>query len=339
MTLPASSLSQVCRSVADHVAVSLEASRNNIKVTLGNPASAVPATTEEHHVNLFFYRVEPNAYAPATSPNDRWLLRLSCLVTPFGLEEDLVGAGDNDLRLLGGVLSAFHSSPALPPVDVGGTTVRPQVVFQPLVAEDLNQLWSTQGDLAYRPSVAYEVALVPVPPVDPDLGRPLVGSIGFGVRSAEPGRHERFLGSAWSPPVGVRHVDTRDPGWAPAICFVEDDRCVESVSFALGGDELASFAPRVWIAGERDAPVRLRWEVWDAQDGWRPGGADVDTVATGPLLDAAAAAEAETTPVTLPFDGRTGQALLHAERTYTRPADGAELTVRSNPLLVNVYAS
>jgi hypothetical protein len=338
MALPASSLSQVCRAVADHVATSLAAATNNIRVTVGNPATAVPGATEEHHVNLFFYRVEPNAFAPATSPGDRWLLRLWCLVTPFGLEEDQVGAGDNDLRLLGGVLSAFHASPVLPPLSVGGTTVRPQVVFQPLAAEDLNQLWSTQGDLAYRPSVAYEVALVPVPPTEPDLGGPLVGSIGFGVRAAEAGRHDPFLGTAWSTPVGVRHVDTRDPGWTPAICFVDDGRCVEIASFALGADELASFAPRVWIAGERDAPVRLRWEVWDAQDGWRPGGADVDTVATGPLLDAAAAAEAETTPVALPFDDRAGQAVLHAERAHTRPGDGAELTVRSNPLLVNVYA-
>jgi hypothetical protein len=337
MTLPTSSLSQVCRSVADHVAASLEASRHNIKVTVGSPASAVPGTTEEHHVNLFFYRVEPNAFAPASSPSDHWLLRLSCLVTPFGLEEEQLGAGENDLRLLGGVLSAFHASPVLPPVSVGDTTVRPQVVFQPLAAEDLNHLWATQGELAYRPSVAYEVALVPVPPTEPDPGARLVGAIGLGVRAAEDGRHDPFHGSPWSPPVPARDVDTRPAGWSPAICFVDDGRCAEVVSLALAGDELASFAPHVWIAGERDAPVRLHWEVWVAESGWRPGGVDVDTVATGPVLDPAAAAEADTTPVALPFDDRVGQAVLYGERTYTRPADGVELTVRSNPLLVNVH--
>jgi hypothetical protein len=338
MTLPTSSLSQVCRSVADHVAASLEAPRNNIKVTVGSPASSAPGTVEEHHVNLFFFRVEPNAFAPASSPGDAWLLRLSCLVTPFGLEEEHLAAGENDLRLLGGVLSAFHASPVLPPVSIGDTTVRPQVVFQPLAAEDLNHLWATQGELTYRPSVAYEVSLVPVPPTETDPGTRLVGAVGFEVRASEEGRHDPFRASPWSPAVAAREVDTRAVDWSPAICFVVEDDCVETVSLTLEDGALTAFAPRVWIAGERDAPVRLRWEVWDAQDGWRPGGTGVDAVATGPRLDPDTAAEAETTPAALPFDDHVGQAVLYAERTYLRPADRAELTVRSNPLLVNVHA-
>jgi hypothetical protein len=338
MTLPVSSLSQVCRAVADHVATNLAAATNNVRVTVGSPATAVPGATEEHHVNLFFYRIEPNTFAPAPSPNGDWLLRLSCLVTPFGLEEDQIGAGENDLRLLGGVLSAFHARPVLAPVAIGDTTVRPQVVFQPLAAEDLSHLWGTQGELAYRPSIAYEVALVPVPPQEPDLGHRLVGAVGFEGRASAAGRREPFRGAAGSLPVPERHLDTRRSDWTPAICFVDDARCFETVSFALGGDEMASFRPHVWIAGERDSAVRLLWEVWDPQDGWRAGGVDVDTVATGPRLDPSRAAEAETTMVALPFDDRAGQAVLYAERTHRRPTDEAELTVRSNPLLVNVHA-
>jgi hypothetical protein len=338
MALPVSSLSQVCRSIADFLANRLEAAQNNIQVRIGSPASAAPIQGDnEHRVNLFFYRVEPNGFGPAAAPDETWMLRLSCLVTAFGVEEDLISAGENDLRLLGSVLSVFHERPILDPVAINGTTVRPQVVFQPLGMEEINHLWATQGEVVYRPSVAYEMALIPILPRNPRLGGPLVGAVGFEVRSNEAGRHEPFSGAAIPPLVVVREVNTRLEDWAPSICFVSGGACAESVSFAVGSPELAAFAPQVWVAGLNAVAVRLRWEIWDGQAGWRPGGAIVDTAATGPRLDPDQAASAVTTPVALPFDDHAGQAVLYAERTYNRGADGVQVTVRSNPLLVNLF--
>jgi hypothetical protein len=338
MALPLSSLSQVCRSIADFVSNRLEAAQRNIQVRIGSPASAAPAQGDtEHRVNLFFYRVEPNGFGPAAAPDETWLLRLSCLVTTFGVDEDQISAGENDLRLLGGVLSAFHERPILDPVAINGTTVRPQVVFQPLGVEEINHLWGTQGDVAYRPSVAYEMALVPILPRTPRIGGPLVGAIGLEARTDAAGRFDPFGGQALPPPVVAREVDTRFEGWAPRICLVIDGACVESVSFAVGSPELAAFEPRLWVAGAEGAAVTVRWEIWDAQAGWRPGGTDVDTTATGPRLDPDQAAGAPTIAVDLPFDDHAGQSVLYAERTFNRGADGVEITVRSNPLLVNLF--
>jgi hypothetical protein len=338
VALPVSSVSQVCRSIADFLSNRLEAAQRNIQVRIGSPASAAPAQGDtDHRVNLFFYRMEPNAYAPAAAPDETWLLRLHCLVTSFGVDEDQVSAGENDLRLLGGVLSAFHERPILDPVAVNGTTVRTQVVFQPLGMEEINHLWATQGDVAYRPSVAYEMALVPILPRTPRLGGPLVGAVGFEVRSDMSRRDEPFAGQALPPAVKAGEVDTRPEGWAPRICFVAGGACLESVAFAVGSPELAAFAPRVWVAGLDGAAVRLRWEIWDAQAGWRPGGADVDTTASGPRLDPDQAAGAATVAVALPFADHAGQSVLWAERTYNRAADGVQLSVRSNPLLVNLF--
>lgn len=334
MALPVSSLSQVCRSIADFVSNRLEAAQHNIQVRIGSPASAAPAETDtQHRVNLFFYRVEPNGFGPAAAPDETWLLRLSCLVTAFGVEESQISPGENDLRLLGGVLSAFHERPILDPIAIDGATVQPQVVFQPLGMEEINHLWATQGEVAYRPSVAYEMALVPILPRNPRLGGPLVGAIGFEVRSDEAGRHEPFSGQAVPPPVVAREVDTRLEDWPPSICFVTGGTCVESVSLPVN----TAFAPQVWVAGLNGVAVRLRWEIWDAQDGWRPGGATVDTAATGPRLDPDQAAGATTTPIAVPFNDHAGQAVLYAERTFNRAADGAQVTVRSNPLLVNFF--
>jgi hypothetical protein len=63
----------------------------------------------------------------------------------------------------------------------------------------------------------------------------------------------------------------------------------------------------------------------------------VNTTASGEVLDPAKVATATTQSIVLPFTNHTGQAVLYAERNYVRGSDGANLTVRSNPVLVNLY--
>ncbi|MGD2116698.1 MAG: DUF4255 domain-containing protein [Acidobacteriota bacterium] len=338
MALPVSSLSQVCRSIADFVSQGLQASQNKIHVTVGSPAEVAPKKAESNHlVNLFFYRFEPGGFGPAADPDEPWRLRLHCLITAFGVQEQQISAGENELRLLGEVLRIFHEKPVLDPVQVDGEQVRTQVVFQPLTTDEINHLWSTQGDVGYRPSVAYEMALAPVMPSERGVGAPLAGALGFEVRSDLAARRQPFGGTAAPPPVTAATVDTGAPGWAPRICFVTGGACAESLAFAVGSPELADFTPpRVWIAGEAGAPVTLAWEVWSRTDGWTPHEPTTSAAASGPVLDPEAAGSASTEEVPLPFDDRAGQAALHASRTWTRP-DGAEVVVRSNPLLVTLY--
>lgn len=337
MALPVSSLSQVCRSIADFVSQGLQASQNNIHVTLGSPADVAPKTTDsDHRVNLFFYRFDVGGFGPAAAPEEIWRLRLHCLVTAFGVQEDQISAGENDLRLLGEVLRIFHETPILAPVQVNGEQVRTQVVFQPLSTDEINHLWSTQGDVGYHPSVGYEMALAPVVPQGHAVGAPLAGALGFEVRADPARRRLPFTGAAAAPPVGAVTVDTGTPDWAPRICFVVDGACAASLVFEVGSPELSAFTPSVWVAGEAGSPVTLTWEVWDRTDGWslqEPGAAGS---ASGPVLDPEAVADASTVEVVLPFDDHAGQAVLHASRTWTRP-DGTPIEVRSNPLLVTLF--
>jgi hypothetical protein len=336
--LPEFPLSSVCRAIATFVSDQLQASQNHIHVRIGSPANAVPSETDtEHRINLFFYRFEPGGFGPAASPGEAWLLRLHCLVTAFGVQEEQVSAGENDLRLLGGVLRAFHERPVLDPLPVNGQVVRTQVVFQPLSADELNHIWSTQGEVAYRPSVAYEMALVPVLPRQLTPGGPLVGAVGFEVHATEAGRRAPFGGVAAPPAVPLTTIDTGVADWAPRIAFVHGGRAAESLAFAVGSPELAAFVPRVWIAGEKDSPVSLSWQIWDSAEGWRPQGDPVAAAASGPVLDPDQAASATTEPLDLPFTDRAGQAVVSASRVFTRVGDGASLTVRSNPLLVNLF--
>lgn len=339
MPLPASSLSQVCRSIANFVSAGLDASANSIRVMIGNPADAVPgAAGGEHHVNLFFFRVEPSGFFPDSDPSHTWWLRLQCLVTGFGIAEDNISAGENDLRLLGEVMRLFHETPVLEAMAVEDETFRLEVIFQAMNPDDLNHVWSTQGDVSYRPSVAYEMSLAPVIPSRRTPGSPLVGAMGTQIRADLAARRAAFTGDTASPPVSLTVVDASREDWAPAIALVYQGACAQSLAFALGGDALDEFIPAVWVAGAVGETVTLAWEKWTRTDGWQRQQATQPAAVTDPAIDPARSDPAATTAMALPFgDDETGQAVLYAERTYLRSTDGLALTVRSNPLLITVF--
>ncbi|MDH3404182.1 MAG: DUF4255 domain-containing protein [Acidobacteriota bacterium] len=338
MALPVSTLSQVCRAIADFVSERLEATQNHIRVMIGNPADAAPGDTDgDHRLNLFFYRMEPWEFGASAAPDEVWRLRLHCLVTAFGVLEDQISAGENDLRLLGELIRVFHEAPILPALGVNGETVRTRVIFQPLGVEAINHIWSTQGDVSYRPSVAYEMSLAPVVPSELGIGAPLSGALGFEVRSDMDARSEEFGGTVAPLAVVASVVNVAREDWAPRISFVVDGECADSLAFVVGSPELAAFSPEAWVAGEPGSAVTLQWEIWDRVAGWRQHPATTPATASTLGIEPREAASATTTAVALPFTDRPGQAVLYASREYVRGSDGATLQVRSNPLLVTLY--
>jgi hypothetical protein len=275
-------------------------------------------------------------------------LRLFCLVTPFGVDEDdngnTIGAGENELRLMGETIRLFHEMPILAPLDVQGETVRMQAVFMSLSDEQLNQIWSTQGDTAYRPSVVYEFSLAPVVPSEPRAPARLAGMLGMEARAALD-RSPAFAGVAVGPPVRAVEIDTADPGWRPALAWVIDGDLHRSLAFADGSPELAAFDPvAFWLAGDPVVAVELIWERW-TPGGWTAVGAPVPAQPYGTAIDPDALPNdpgnfPQTTvlPVTALGVGETSaQLLLHARRTFSRYAAGPVETVRSDPLLITIY--
>ena len=339
MALPTSSLSQVCREIANVVSHGLNASANSIRIMIGSPADAAPGQSDtQHRVNLFFYRIEPSGFYPGTMPGEPWWIRLHCLVTGFGIPEDQISAGENDLRLLGEVMRFFHETPVLEEFTVEDEVFHMETIFQPLSPDDLNHIWSTQGDVIYRPSVVYEMALAPVVPVEKALGSPLVGAVGTEIRSDMKTQKDPFGENVAVPPVLRAAVDTSLEAWTPSICLVDQGDCLQSLFFVSGSQALNDFTPAVWIAGEVNAPVLLVWEKWSSTQGWEQQTPTQSSVATTTAIDPDEADEAVTTDFELPFaPNETGQAVLFAERTYHRSVDNQPITVRSNPILVTVY--
>lgn len=338
MPLPDSSVSVASRAVRDFLKGGLrDADGSSVDVLVGSPADAQPRQNDRNHrLNLFMYRLEPSGYGSWPSPDEVWRLRMHCLVTAFAVDEGNVAPGENDLRILGEVVRLFHERPILDPIQVNGETVRLEIVPEAMGVDEINHLWATQGsEVPYRPSVAYEVSLVPVVPSERATGSPVTGALGLGVDARpRPGR---------GPPPGIRfpdaqrrRVDAADPAWAPAICFVVGETAAESLSFVDGSPELAAFTPRVWIAGEPGAEVTLHWEGWDRVRGWRAVGDVATAQASTPGIVPEAAADAATVELELPDEPRPGQLLLHARRTFVLPGEERDRQVRSNPLLVSV---
>jgi hypothetical protein len=335
MSLVASSLSQICKAIAQFASDGLNSGDISVRVTVGNPGDAAPIESEVHRLNLFFFRFEPFAFNPDLLPGETLLIRMHCLMTPFCLLEDSVSAGENDLRVIGEVVRIFHETPVVR-LTAGGEDFEVHVIFQNLALDQLNQLWSTQGDVAYRPSVLYEVSLAPVIPKKKATGSPLVGSLALGARADM--KAVEGAGTATPPDVPLVEVDTSHEEWAPAICFVRSAGCAQSFSLEANSAEISALALRVWIAGAAGAPVALRWDVWDRTAGWRTQEAAQVATAVGTTLDPERPpADSDTAPIVLPFTDHAGQAVLYAERTYARVTDGVSITVRSNPLLVNVF--
>lgn len=346
MPLDPSSISTVCNEIIDYLRDGLNASANNIAVSMGAPA-ALPDADDEHQVNLFFYRFEPGGFQTDAHPNDPWRIRMYCMITTFGVDEESIAAGEHEMRMLGEIMRLFRARPVSEPVVVGSgsstETVRLQTIFSAATDEQMNQVWSTQGEKAFHPSVIYEMALTPIMPAELRAEPPLVGSIGSQSRAHESGRYSSYTGATHAPKVPLSRVDVANPLWQPVIAWVHDDACHHTLALDASVPGF-SFTPRVWLAGDPSDSVDLVWQTWTSS-GWE----EISTVT--PALPFGTELNPEEIPATVPGSfpieltlpisldpgENAAQALLYAERSVVLAAGAEPVIVRSNPLLVSLY--
>jgi len=345
-----SSLSVAARALRTHVAGAVGLPESQILI--GHPSLAakdVEGEANKQFLNIFFYRVEHGAYPPDGAADDPFYLRFYCLITALGTKETVNGgtisAGENDLRLVGGVMQGLHENPILVlQNDSAQDVAQMQVLMHVLSLDDLNHIWSTQGETPYRLSVGYELALLPVPLAAPSDRGPRVGALGIQVGGSTdylPLPGEGFHASGRAPEVPAIRIETARPDWVPHVCWLSEDGTLQ-YSMAFGAETLPATLGVIPL-GAAGAQVRLEWEIWDpagVDPSWQPAPANPGQLTLGAdRLD-----PAQTSPsfaslaqsVDFPLAAR-GQALLYASRDYTRP-DGAVVTLRSNPLLVSVHA-
>jgi hypothetical protein len=344
-----SSLSVAARTLRTHLAAAV--SLPEAQILIGHPSSAakdVEAEINKQFLNLFFYRVEHGAYPADGTSDDPFYVRFYCLITALGTKEtvngNVISAGENDLRLVGGVMQGLHENPEFMLQGDGGEDVaQMQVVLHSMSLDDLNHIWSTQGDTPYRLSVGYELALLPLPLERASPRGPRIGSIGVELRT---GARLPLLpagglqATTFAPQVPAVRVNSALPDWVPHICWLAPGETLQySLVFATGA---LPANLQVIPLGAPGSDVELGWEIWNPA---LPGARWTTAAASPPALtvEIDEIDPKQTTPsffslarnVTSPLSGR-GQAVLYATRDYTRP-DGAVVTLRSNPLLLSVY--
>lgn len=346
MPLPESSLSVVCNSIAEFVRTGMAAAANNISVSLGPPAE-MEDVADQHRVNLFFYRFEPSGFDSASLPNEPWNIRLFCLITAFGVAEEDITSGENDLRMLGELMRIFRESPISATLDVSGQQVRLQTVFSPVTDEQINQIWSTQGDTSYRTSLIYEMALAPITPSQIRNKPPLVGEFGRQALVSNHAQFAQFSGNTERPLVPKTEINIGDPLWRPQICWLHLGQCFHTLSFDIDSPEYASFVAQLWIAGDSAQTISLHWDIWDPAAGWRSIGSEFDRVPFASTLDpdnvpqtivgVFPAALPQPIPVDIPPLQNAAQGLLYATRSVIIDPNKPAIEVRSNPLLLSLF--
>ncbi len=177
---------------ASHIADVMAAVRDRIRelqplfpgldVEIGHPAQFHPRAAESNHlVTLFVYRIEPDMRAMVSTPEVGLAVRLNTLVTVYGGDkEDLSESiGSLELRILSHILRLFVERAMLGPVRLRDTLAQGalavwaeqglSVEAEPLSLdmEEINHIWTTQGDTPYRTSLAYSFKYGLVTPLKP----------------------------------------------------------------------------------------------------------------------------------------------------------------------------
>ena len=349
--LPVSAMSDAANKIRSLLVDQIDDLDNAGQIAIGHPDDTfklLERAKDKNHLNLFFYNVSYDGYPADGLSEDPFYVRLHCLITAVGADKpsSTTSPGENDLRLIGEVMRVLHEQPVIS-VD-GGNNVeiaQLQIVPHPLNLDSLNHIWSTQGDTAYRLSVAYELALAPIPPAEAVERSSLVGEAGTGVQ----GDMDRKLlpddgfGIETSAPVVPKvTVDVRKPDWSPHICFVDEANSNLAYTLLMPKSQLPTsgfLQLKVFVAGKPSKQVEFVWESWNPAIGWEKSGSSqnetIETDAIDPDNFFDPFNPNLALGINLPIQDK-GQATLYAERAWQRP-DGSTVTLRSNPLLVTVH--
>ncbi|WP_198264477.1 Pvc16 family protein [sulfur-oxidizing endosymbiont of Gigantopelta aegis] len=273
MALIDTSLANICDEIRNYMLLNIVAPEDNASnwITVGAPGVNYESSIAKNALNLFFYRFEPFSFAADALPGDVQFIKVFCIVTAFGvdIETPLNGldasAGFNELRMLSEVMRLFQEQPIMMlEGKTSGQKWHTQFIPRPLADEQINQIWSTQGNTVYRPSLVYEIALAPIEPELMVKQSVRVSAIGTQAVS-DMSKHNNLWPDdkevLFFPPSSIE-VDTSNLQWAPAIAMVtglvneRESHLTLNIEVNAVGDVIIPDID-IWIAGDPLKDVSL----------------------------------------------------------------------------------
>lgn len=271
MLLPVSAMSDAANKLRNVLSKKIDVLKDVKQIRIGHPKDTFDGLGADGliYLNLFFYNVQYDGYPSDGLSEDPFYVRLYCLITAVSGKTSKPSPGENDLRLIGEVMRVLHQQPVIS-VDGGtnGEIAQLQIVPHPLNLDNLNHIWSTQGDTAYRLSVAYEMALAPIPLTKAVERSSLVGDsqmVAWGAMTRPPEKEKDGVISL-KPKVEYLEIDTDSEDWMPHICLFKRvehiDASHEDLHYVLKVEGNLDGEMDVLIAGKNNGKVKLVWNVW-----------------------------------------------------------------------------
>jgi|GEM_PF-1585087 len=170
MTLRPSTLTLAARGLRQHIGDHTDIDDSN--VLIGHPAYVEPMENQQA-ISVYFYRVYQTGNPVAVHPKGMPINTIAnCLFTALGEHmnadtgsEDDITSGENDLSILGQVIQCMHKNPILQVVDAEKSEIcKVEITPLELSVDEFNKIVPTApAKGGFRPSVAYALALLPLP--------------------------------------------------------------------------------------------------------------------------------------------------------------------------------
>jgi hypothetical protein len=331
MTLPVSPLAKICDVVRDHINTLGQAtspSEWDISVTIGAPGINLATAQSKNTINLFFYRFEPFSFAADSMPGDVQWMKVFFVITAFGIDEGTsddsnleFSVGFNELCMLSQVMRLFQEHPVMLVNGDDDQQWHLQFISRPFNDEQINQIWTSQGETIYRPSVVYEIAVAPIIPEQSTTQSARVGSIGTQAGASIKNRHMHWSVDRETrfPTAESITVNSDNSQWAPAIVMLSgatgERKASLSVHFEVlnsGGGlaDLSSFPSiEIWVAGDISKNNDLRFvgqllqnlDATDSKGHWQEINAVNDITADTNSLDMTALPDSQPSPDAVGF--------------------------------------
>jgi hypothetical protein len=278
--LPTSSLSSAAYGLRQVFIAHIDELDSVANIRIGHPAETIKELEAigENCLNLFFYNVNYDGYPSDGLSENPFYVRLRCLITAVGQQttepeepgsttERNVSKGENELRLIGEVMRVLHQRPLLSVTDSNDNEIAQlQIVPYSMDLDNLNHIWSTQNETSYRLSVAYELALAPVPYTVSAETSPMVGDskmVVWGGMTRQPER-EKDGSISLQPSVEYLEIDVGVDDWMPHVCYVDSSVPLEKklhYVFNVAASDSGA-AKDILIAAKDKAKVKLVWNLW-----------------------------------------------------------------------------
>ncbi len=285
--LPASALSDAAYGMRELLVNEIADITDVNRILIGPPTDNFETLKNRQNtcLNLFFYEIQHGGYPSDVTNNNPFYVRIRCLITALGAKTTGsprdISSGENELRVIGEVMRVFHQNPLLALKDATDKDVALlQIVPYTMNLDNLNHVWSTQNDAAYRISVAYELGLAPVPAEQPVDTSPLVHvprAIAIPSNADTPATDIML---DLTPQVEYLDVDDQLDSWVPHICHVKAlGGANESLHYISNITGNLNTELDILVAGKDQGQVSFYWNVWckktdNSISGWQEALAD-----------------------------------------------------------------